>query len=269
MTSRLFAAVVVAFWAAMMAALLRVELFPKPVSLDSIPPEQVLAKFFTNAEPARLNVYSGKKVIGFCHVEILPVATPAATVTNQPGGYHVQCDLAMSFPVLGMPSRVHMVGSGLFNPRFDVQEFKFKTAVGDGHVDVQGDDRSHKVTMDIDLGDTKEHREYEFGKLSGAGLTGLLALPGGTEARREVKGTTHVYLGQLPDGELNQRAYLVDTKLDETMWARLWIDERGQVLLVETSAGLSMRADVLDGFTADERGQAIAKAKPVSKGRKE
>jgi hypothetical protein len=252
----------------MMAALLRLELYPQPISLDSVPPEQVLAKFFANTEPARLNVYSGKKVIGFCHVEILPVAT----VTNQPDGYRVQCDLAMSFPVLGMPSRVHMVGSGVFNSRFDVREFKFKTAVGDGHVDVQGDDRSRKVTMDIDLGDTREHREYEFGQLSGAGWSGLLALPGqnGTgEARREAKGTTQVYRGRLPDGGLTQRAYLVDTKLDDTMWARLWIDESGQVLLVETSAGLSMRADVLDGFTADERGQAIAKAKPVGKGRRE
>ena len=75
MLNKVFAGFVVVFWATMMAALVRVEIFPKPTLLDTCPTQQVLKKIFANPTPARLDVYRGKPVgepIGHCRIEIHP-----------------------------------------------------------------------------------------------------------------------------------------------------------------------------------------------------
>ena len=34
--------------------------------------------------------------------------------------------------------------------------------------------------------------------------------------------------------------YLIDTKVDEQMWTKMWVDDSGQVLKVTTSLGIEM-----------------------------
>ena len=57
---------------------------------------------------------------------------------------------------------------------------------------------------------------------------------------------TSVSYGRLPIGDLNQKTYMLETKLNDGMWARFWVDEQGEILLVDTSVGLSMRSDLID-----------------------
>ncbi len=51
MLNKVLAGMIVAFWLAMMAALVRVEIFPKPTALETIPNERILKKIFANADP--------------------------------------------------------------------------------------------------------------------------------------------------------------------------------------------------------------------------
>lgn len=256
MIGRLFAAGVVAFWVVMMATLARVELFPKSLDLQTVPAERVLQKIFANRDPARLTVYLANKPVGFCHVEIIPLTArdgAPTMATNQIGAYRMQCDLDMKLPVLGLESRVRFVGSSVFSPALDVQEFRFKTTMGDGHVDMKGDDRTGKVEVDMEMGDEVQHRQFEFGKMSGAGLSGMLNVPGlgdlgAAKTTAAGKSATRVYYGNLTIGELTQRAFLIDATLNDTLTAKIWVDDSGQVLQVETSAGITMRGDVTDGF---------------------
>jgi hypothetical protein len=43
--------------------------------------------------------------------------------------------------------------------------------------------------------------------------------------------------------------YIVETKLNEAIWAKLWVDEAGQILQVDTSAGWHLRAEMIDQLT--------------------
>ena len=47
-------------------------------------------------------------------------------------------------------------------------------------------------------------------------------------------------LTELRIGEIPQRAYLVESRLGEGMWAKMWVDMSGAILRVDTSLGLMM-----------------------------
>ena len=48
-------------------------------------------------------------------------------------------------------------------------------------------------------------------------------------------------------GEVTQRAHLVDLRSGDSMWAKIWVSDSGEVLLVDTSMGVTMRSDLIDG----------------------
>src|SRR2546422_4501459 len=99
MANKVFAGVVVVFWLTMMVALVRLEFYPRAAPLGEMSTKRVLQKVFANREPARLNVYYNKESIGFCKIEIAPLATgdagPTVVLTGEPGAYLVQTDLRM------------------------------------------------------------------------------------------------------------------------------------------------------------------------------
>ena len=59
-----------------------------------------------------------------------------------------------------------------------------------------------------------------------------------------------------PDPLVGQKLghYLVESKLDKNMWAKMWVSQRGEVLKVETSFGLTMLADVLSDQSVSPHG---------------
>ena len=54
----------------------------------------------------------------------------------------------------------------------------------------------------------------------------------------------HAYRDQYKSARGEQSAYLVEANLDKSlnMWAKLWVDEQGGILLVDTSLGLTLRS---------------------------
>jgi hypothetical protein len=62
---------------------------------------------------------------------------------------------------------------------------------------------------------------------------------------------TITYLDRLEIAGDSQRVYLIDTKVDDQMWMKMWIDDSGQVLKVTTSLGLEMLSDGLTDGTDD------------------
>lgn len=142
-----------------------------------------------------------------------------------------------------------------------MESFHLKTNIGEGNINVSGDAQSNKVKVDFEFGDLRDKREFDFSQVQGAGLASAMGLPGlanfsflggggmptafGSNADPSVDTKTVIYLSDLRVGDVTLRAYLVESKLDQNMWARMWVSERGEVLKVNTSFGLTMLADVL------------------------
>jgi hypothetical protein len=208
MLNKVFAGFVVIFWAAMMAALVREEIFPKPTVLDAYPTERVLQKIFANPTPARLSIYRKAvytEPIGFCRIEIRPKRRGEWADNPLPGqppdAYEVTSDLNMSLPVLGMPSRVRVKGTTTFNQHLDLKDFDITTTFsgrqrphgneegrdvdrttgmggGLGTIRVTGDDVTKKVTVLLDFGDVYDERTFDFNQIQGAGFASAFGLPG-------------------------------------------------------------------------------------------
>jgi hypothetical protein len=269
MTGKIFTGFVVGFWLVMMTALVRVEFFPKALHREMVSTTRVLQKVFANPEPARLNVYYQGTLIGFCKVEIDPqlslTDTTAVPAGKRPGAYVVKPDVTLNLLVFGTPSRFVLKGESKFNNRFDVQQFNVKTSFGESHMDIKGDPASKKVQMTLDTGGSHEQRELSYAELQGPGLLtalglpalpglgglGLLsgvmpgAAPGNTPA---LKSVTQIYRDSMSVGGLTQPAFLIESKINEGIWGKIWVDESGEILLVETSMGLTMRSDLIDSL---------------------
>jgi hypothetical protein len=176
-----------------------------------------------------------------------------------------------------LPWRLKLIGEGLCDPQYEIQKFNVKTSLGEIRLDIRGDSQTRKVDLVYDDGDTHQVRQFGFNKVGGEGLASALGIPSpaypalfgiagrstasdepNSAARDRSQLTTAVYYGHLPIGELTQRAYLIESKLNEGMWARIWIDESGQVLLVETSMGLTMRSASIDDLGGNDRLPAVA-----------
>src|SRR5882724_4644005 len=82
----------------------------------------------------------------------------------------------------------------------------------------------------------------------GGGMPGSLAASsgGGPAVTRPA---TITYFDRLEIAGDSQRVYLIDTKLDDQMWTKMWVDDSGQVLKVTTSLGLEMLSDGLTDGT--------------------
>jgi hypothetical protein len=271
MLNKVFAGLVIAFWAAMMTALLRVEVFPKPAADETISTQRVLKKVFSNPEPVNLGVYYKTYRIGKCRINIQP--QPEGKRGNDlpagqgPGGYEVRSKLNVKLWVFGIPSRLSLVGESAFNKKLELESFEFKTTIGDGgdgdgHINITGDDRTKKVQMKYDFGDSSNGRSFDFDQIKGAGFASAFGLPGmanfsflgggglpgSLAAEPRSRPVTTTCFDRLEIAGNSQAVYLMYSKIDDQMWTKMWVDDSGQVLKVVTSLGLEMRSDLPFGM---------------------
>jgi len=240
MASKGFTGLVIVFWAVMMAALVRVEFFPSPTNLAGVPTEQVIRKLFSNHEPQTLNISYQGKPIGITHIEITPRPT---------AGYAVKAGLTLDLDVFGTPSRFQLSSDSHFDARYEMKDYHVRTAVGESHVDINGTNDTKTVTMSYDLGDGLQKKQIDYGKpgaVESLGVPGLpnFALPGGATMRPVIQTfEDHV---NIAGG--SQHAYLIECKAESNpaYWAKLWLDDEGNMLIVETSMGFTMRRDTID-----------------------
>ena len=267
MLNKVFAGFVVVFWAAMMAALVRVEIFPKPTILDTYPTERVLQKIFANPTPARLNIYRRAaygEPIGFCRIEIRPKRTGEWVEELAPGqppdAYEVTSDLNMRLSVFGMPSQIRVKGKSTFNQKLDLKDFDMTTRIGGGldRIRVTGDDATKTVTVVLDVGDVHDERTFDFDQVQDAGFASAFGLPGlanfnfasnggsPSSSRSPPQPVTTTHFDRLEIAGSPQRVYLITSKMNEQVWTKIWVSESdGEVLKVSTSLGLEMVSDVL------------------------
>ncbi len=272
MASKVFAGFIVAFWLTMMVALVRFEFYPKAVPFGEVSTERLLQKIFASREPARMNVYYQKGLIGLCTVDIVPLASrdahPADTFEGVPKAYQVQSDLDMKLAFFGTPSHFHLKSYTRLTPRYEIYDFNLRTSIGESSVEVRGDDRSKKIKVMVDAGETHDTRQFDFDALRGGGLSSLLGIPGlanlgfpGPAAfgsgglGGSTRPTVRVTEDRFSYGGISQRAYLVDLRSADSMWAKIWVADSGEMLEVDTSVGLTMRSDLIDNIDNTARGK--------------
>jgi hypothetical protein len=271
MLNKVLAGMIVAFWVAMMAALVRVEIFPKPTVLETFPNEQILKKIFANPNPVRLNVYYHKINVGFCDINIQPQVNDGPVEQLQPGqvpdSYEVITDLKIILSTLGGQTRLHLTGRSQFNPKLELDGFDIGTTVGDSRVDIAGNNLTKKVKVVFNYDGIRDERTFGFDQVKDAGFASALGMPGlgsagflgggipglsetssgnGQMATRPV---TITYFDTLQIAGDSERVYLIDSKIDDQMWTKMWVDDSGQVLKVNTSLGLEMLSDGLTDGT--------------------
>jgi hypothetical protein len=270
MLNKVLAGMVVAFWVAMMAALVRVEIFPKPTILETFPNERVLKKILANPDPARLDVYYRKVAIGFCAVSVQPQLNDKLVdqlpAGREPDGYEVITDLKMTLTMLGTQTRLHLSGKSEFNSKMELNGFDLVTTAGDGSVNVTGSDLSKKVKVNFNYDGIHDERTFDFDQVKGAGFTSAFGMPGmgslgflgggmpGSSSSSSGTGpgtprpVTITYFDHLEIAGDSQRVYLIDSRIDDQMWTKMWVDDSGQILKVTTSLGLEMlSAGLSDG----------------------
>ena len=293
MLNKLFAGLVIAFWSAMMTALVRVEVFPQPTTVETFSTERVMRKVFSNPEPLSLDVYyNTSNHIGHCTIEIQPEMSDKpddeSGSTQKIVGYKVTSDLKVRLSAFGMPSRLMLVGESIFSRKLELEQFRFNTVIGegrggagglgDGRVNVVGDDHTKTVQVTFDFGDFHDERLFDFDQVKGAGIANAFGLPGmanfsflgggglpsglgvSSNGGTHAQPTTTTCLDRLEIAGNLQRVYLVYSKIDDQMWTKIWVDESGQVLKVVTSMGLEMRSDVALGVGEELNRMARRKA---------
>jgi len=269
MVGKVLSGGIVVFWLVMMGALVRVEFFPEPPKLGVVPMKRVLHKIFANSEPARLNVYRQKERIGSCTFDVAPLASLDARLSDpigpRAGAYRIQVRFLPS-----QSSALRLQGDGWCDSQYEIQRFSLKASWGEMHLKLSGDNQTAKVDVVYEDGDIHHERHFGLNEVGGkslsdalgiplpasAGLLGMAGLPttaSGSDlaARTLSQPTTEVYYGRVPIGDLPQVAYLIESKLNEAIWAKVWVDESGEVLLVETSMGFTMRSAAIDDLSSD------------------
>src|SRR5438093_3195418 len=112
MASKAFSGLIIAFWAVMMAALVRVEFFPAATRLTAVPIRLVVQRLFANHETQNLDVWYQGKDIGQCRITVTPRAKLDAKesepVTGRPGAYFVDANLGMHLDILGTPTPLQL-----------------------------------------------------------------------------------------------------------------------------------------------------------------
>ena len=265
MASKVFAGFIVAFWLTMMVALVRFEFYPKAVPLGEVSTERLLQKIFASREPARMNVYYQNAVIGLCAVDIVPLASrdarPADALEGVPKAYLVQSELDMKLAIFGTPSHFHLKSYTKLTPRYEIYDFNLRTSIGESSVEVHGDDRSKKINVMVDAGETHDTHQFDFDALRGGGLGSLLGIPGlanlgfpGPAAFGAEGGSSfsrpniRVTEDRFSYSGISQRAYLVEIRSPDSMWANIWVADSGEMLQVDTSVGITMVSDLIDNI---------------------
>ncbi len=293
MLNKVFAGLVIAFWAAMMTALVRVEVFPQPTVIETFSTERVMRKVFSNPEPLSLDIYyNSSNHIGHCMIQIQPEMSDKLGDESDPTqkvvGYKVTSNLKVRLSAFGMPSWLKLVGESIFNRKLELEHFRFSTVIGegradggnqgDGRVNVIGDYHTKTVQMAFDFGDFHDERLFDFDQVKGAGFANAFGLPGmanfsflgggglpsgfgvSSDGGAHAPPTTITSLDRLEIAGNRQRVYLVYSKIDDQMWTKIWVDESGQVLKVVTSMGLEMRSDVALGMGEEPNRMAHRRA---------
>jgi hypothetical protein len=276
MLNKVFAGLVIAFWAAMMTALVRIEVYPPVTEVGAFSAERILKKVFTNPEPMSLDVYyNTSNHIGHCTIEIQPQMSdePADECGEAPTliGYKVVSALNIGLSTFGVPSRLSLSGESVFDKKLDLERFWFTTIIGEGHagragvedgrINVIGDDRTKKVQVAFSFADIQDERVFDFNQIKDAGFANAFGLPGLANFSFLGGGGLPSGLGMASDDGAHEhptttasvdhldidgnqlRAYLVYTWINDQMWTKIWVDESGRVLEVVTSMGLEMRTD--------------------------
>ncbi len=252
MMGRITAAVVVIFWLVMTGALVRLEFFPEPIGVNEVPPELVLRKIFNNPDSPGLNVFYHGSPLGFCKVEFTPIFTTTNEVPARPTSYRVQSELTLTVQGGFPANRIRLIGDSYFNSKFEMESFHLRSGFAENRFEVRGDAASNKVVLDVEFGEFREHRELEFSRIQGAGLAGAMGVPGlssfgliggvpmGPGGLGMSQPKTRIYLTDLHVGEAKMQAYLIDSRFDDTLWSKLWVSQRGEILKVDTSVGVTM-----------------------------
>jgi hypothetical protein len=274
MSGKVFTSLIVAFWLVMMTALVRMEYFPTALHRDTVPPFRVLSRIFANTEPVNLSVYYQNKWIGTCKVEIDPQtsltnATPPVE-GQRPGAYALTSTLWLDMKAFGTPNKMLLIGKSKFTKRYDVSDFDLSTEFANHQVTVHGDPRMKVLKMTVEGEHSSQKRVVRYADLGNAdilselGLSGLLGLPeesrfGGlglltammppsSASRSANQSMTQIYRDNFVVGGIKQPAFVIESKFNPALWAKIWVGDAGSVLQVDTSLGLSMRPvnDYLD-----------------------
>src|SRR5881628_4147474 len=112
MGSKALTVSIVAFWAVMMTALVRVEFFPAPTRLRAVPVAQVMRRLFANSDTQHLRVWQQDRLIGKCQLTVSPrarlYALEAPPEASPPAAYFLTSKMLLRLQVLGVPSQFRL-----------------------------------------------------------------------------------------------------------------------------------------------------------------
>jgi hypothetical protein len=168
----------------------------------------------------------------------------------------------MRLSPFNIPSNLRLTGDTWFNTNYEMGDFHIKTSILDALIEITGEKAKNKVRVSFTLGEKREERVLDFGQMQGAGLASAFGLPGLANfsflgaggmpspfgvgaADSAAQPSTTTQLATLDVRGNALQVYLIESKFDQTMWAKIWVTELGEVLKVETSFGLTMLADVI------------------------
>jgi hypothetical protein len=267
MASKAFTGLVIAFWLVMMAALVRVELFPSATNLTAVPINRALRKLCENNETQSLKVLYQGNEIGLANVEIIPLASSSAKAgepyTGEPGGYQVKAGLGLDLNVFGTPSKFTLNTDSRFDAQYELKDYRVRTMVGASQVEIYGQNETRKVTMSYDIGEGPKRRQLDYDQLTGPGALEALGLPGLTGIAglalpvnaagkmgdpAALQPVIRAYEDHLTIGGINQHTYLIECRMEANpaYWTKIWLDDQGTILVIETSIGMMLRASAID-----------------------
>ena len=185
--------------------------------------------------------------------------------------YSVQGNLLVNLIVFGSPSRMHLRLDSVFDKKYDMKKFDLQSEIGDARAQIHGDNATRQLDLSYGFGNERQSRRFSYDELGSQNVISALGLPGlpGLSAlgalgplachpRPVVRPgnpssplTVHTYFDSLPTAQGPRRAYLMEITMENSLnvWAKVWVDEKGGILLVDTSMGLSMRST--DGLGVD------------------
>jgi hypothetical protein len=238
-----------------------------------------LKKIFANPNPARLDVYYHKIAIGLCDINIQPQFNDRPGEHLQPGqepdSYEVITDLKMYLSLFGTQTRLYLSGKSEFDPKLELIGFDFVTVAGDSRVNITGNDLTKKVKVVFNYDGIHDERTFDFEQIKSGGFASAFGLPGlgslgflgggmpGSLSASSSSGqtatgpVTTTRFDRLEIAGDLQRVYLIDSKIDDQMWTKMWVDDSGQVLKVTTSLGLEMLSAGLTDGTDYQPGRPI------------
>jgi len=200
--------------------------------------------------------------IGTCDVRIQPRLNDNQTehgrIGQLPDGYEVTTELKLNLYLLGTQTQVSLDGKSEFDAKLELEGFDIATSVGEGRVTIAGNDITKRVKVVFSYDGIHDERSFDFDQIKGAGFASAFGMPGmgnvgflgggipnllaASPARGPSGGrpVTITYIDRLEIAGDSQPVYLIDTKVDEQMWTKMWVDDSGQLLKVTTSLGLEM-----------------------------